>query len=398
MCKRILSIVLTLIMVTAIPFYSVMVSADTTADNYKNKIAALQEKEEQYQAELEKTKNKIEEKKEYSENLTGQINVLNEQIREAQSEITRVSASIAEKQAIIDKANAKIENQMNALKKRIRIIYMSGETSNLEIILGAKDFSDFLDKRELISTLSDYDEKLIAEIQVELDKVADEKAALVVEKESMEASKAIIDSKQAKLQKLLDENEEILASLYDDQNNAEAMIANANKQEAEIQSKLNAYYASLNTPPVQNNTAINVSPSGFAWPVPGFYYVISTFGEDRGYSHAGVDITGGGIMGATTVAAYGGTVIASNNSCSHNWGKNGSCGCGGGYGNYVLISHGNGKTTMYAHLSSATVSTGAVVSRGQTIGYIGSTGWSTGAHLHYECRYNGAVYNPMSEY
>jgi murein DD-endopeptidase MepM/ murein hydrolase activator NlpD len=142
----------------------------------------------------------------------------------------------------------------------------------------------------------------------------------------------------------------------------------------------------------------NPASSGFAWPVPGHYYVISSFAEDRGYSHKGVDITGGGIMGATCVAALGGTVVTSNNTCSHNWGKSGSCGCGGGYGNYVLIDHGNGKTTLYAHLSSATVSTGSQVGKGQTIGYIGSTGWSTGAHLHYECRYNGAIYDPMSEY
>ena len=103
-------------------------------------------------------------------------------------------------------------------------------------------------------------------------------------------------------------------------------------------------------------------------------------------------------MGATVVAADGGTVIESNNTCTHNWGKNGSCGCGGGYGNYVIIDHGNGKTTIYGHLSSASVSSGQTVSRGETIGYVGSTGWSTGAHLHFETRSGGVAYNPMSEF
>lgn len=401
MNKRILSVILTLLILIFIPISAPMVSADNTVDSYKKKIQDLQDKEAKYQAELEKTQDKIKDKKKYSKTLVGQIEVLNAQISESQDEISKLSSSIAEKQEKIDEANAKIETQMEALKKRIRTIYMAGETSDLEIILGAKDFSDFLDKRELVQTLSEYDQRLISEIQVELDKVSSEKDALVTEREALQSSKSILDEKQGKLQSLLDENEAILASLYDDENNAEAMIANANKQEAEIQSKLDAYYASQNSSTNTgggSGTAVNVSPSGFAWPVPGYYYVISTFGEDRGYSHSGVDITGGGIMGATTVAAYGGTVIASNNSCSHNWGKNGSCGCGGGYGNYVLIDHGNGKTTMYAHLSSTTVYTGAQVSKGQTIGYIGSTGWSTGAHLHYECRMNGAVYNPMSEY
>ena len=103
-------------------------------------------------------------------------------------------------------------------------------------------------------------------------------------------------------------------------------------------------------------------------------------------------------MGTTIVAAESGTVIASNNSCPHNWGKNGSCGCGGGYGNYVFIDHGNGKLTIYGHLTNAIVSTGQTVSKGQTIGYAGSTGNSTGPHLHFECQYYGVKYDPMSEY
>ena len=81
-----------------------------------------------------------------------------------------------------------------------------------------------------------------------------------------------------------------------------------------------------------------------------------------------------------------------------NAGKSYSCGCGGGYGNYVMISHAEGKMTVYGHLTSLTVSTGQTVSRGQVIGYVGSTGNSTGPHLHYECRLNGVRYNPMSEY
>jgi len=379
-----------------------MVSADTESD-YKQQIADLQDKEAQYQAELERTQDKIDEKQAYSDSLVGQIEVLNKQISASQAEISKLSASIYEKQQEIQEAQAKIDKQMDALKKRIRTIYMAGETNDLEIILGAKDFSDFLDKRQLVSTLAEYDENLISGIQSELDVIAEEKAELEVEREDLQDSKAILDEKQAKLQSLLDENEEILASLYDDKDDAEKLIANAQAQEDEVQSKLNAYYESLRAQ--QNNDTgsngggyINPSASGFAWPVPGFYYVISTFNEDRGYSHKGIDITGGGIMGATCVAALGGTVVTANNTCSHNWGKSGSCGCGGGYGNYVLIDHGNGKTTLYAHLSSTTVYSGQTVSKGQTIGYIGSTGSSTGAHLHYECRYNGAIYDPMSEY
>ena len=411
MYKKILSVLLVLILACA-PFVTPVISADTKADKYKQKIRDLQAKEEEYQAQLESTKNKIKNKKAYSDSLVSQIEVLNDEISTFHEQISALEDDIAEKQSKINSAKAKIKKQMDALKKRIRTIYMAGDASNLEIILGAKDFSDFLDKMELVKTLSAYDKDLIDKIQVELDKVTAEKAELVSSKKALEKTKSTLESKQNKLTDLLNENEAILSELYSDRDDAKAMLSYANSQEAEVQGKLDAYYKSLESQrqtqaaqqetPSDNsggsdNSAV-ISSSGFTWPVPGFYYVISPYGEDRGYSHKGIDITGGGIMGATVVAAAGGTVIASNNTCTHNWGKSGSCGCGGGYGNYVMIAHANGKTTTYGHLSSASVSLGMTVSKGQTIGYVGSTGWSTGAHLHFETRIDGSPYNPMNEY
>ena len=103
-------------------------------------------------------------------------------------------------------------------------------------------------------------------------------------------------------------------------------------------------------------------------------------------------------MWSNVLASASGTVVIASNTCSHNYGKYYSCGCGGGYGNYVWIDHGNGKATVYAHLSDLTVSEGDYVSAGQLIGYVGSTGHSTGPHLHYETRYYGERYNPMTEF
>ena len=99
-------------------------------------------------------------------------------------------------------------------------------------------------------------------------------------------------------------------------------------------------------------------------------------------------------MGGAAVAAQSGTVITANNSCSHNYAKTSSCGCGGGYGNYVVISHDGTYSTLYGHLQSVSVNVGDYVSQGQVIGYIGSTGWSTGAHLHFEVRMNGVPQDP----
>lgn len=423
MYKKIISVLLVLIM-ACMPFVMPVASADTKADEYKKKISELKQKEKQYQQQLNSTKSKIKDKKKYSDSLVGQIDVLSTEIGTYHEQISKLEADIAEKQKKINAAKKKIERQMNSLKKRIRTIYMAGDANDLEIILGAKDFTDFLDKMELIKILSAYDKELIDQIQKQLDTVTGEKQELEANKKEVEDAQAALEKKQAKLTTLLKENEEILSALYNDESDAQRLLNNAAAAESEVQGQLSAYYKKLEaqrkaaaarqqqaTQPANTSNPTNSNPtstsggrntvissSGFTWPVPGYYYVISPYGENRGYSHKGIDITGGGIMGATVVAAGGGTVIASNNSCTHNWGKSGSCGCGGGYGNYVLIAHANGKSTLYGHLTKTAVSTGATVSKGQTIGYVGTTGWSTGAHLHFETRSNGATYNPMSEY
>ena len=137
------------------------------------------------------------------------------------------------------------------------------------------------------------------------------------------------------------------------------------------------------------------SPSGFIWPTPGYYYISSGFGARWGTTHKGIDIGDAGIMGASVCASKSGTVTYVYNSCTHNYAKTSSCGCGGGYGNYIIIQHDGTYSTLYGHLTSASVSVGDYVQQGQVIGTVGSTGWSTGAHLHFEVRVNGKQQDPL---
>ena len=130
------------------------------------------------------------------------------------------------------------------------------------------------------------------------------------------------------------------------------------------------------------------------WPVPGKYGISSYMGWRWGSFHKGIDIWAYGIRGSNVVASAGGTVIVANNSCTHDWPKDGSCGCGGGYGNYVIIDHGNGYWTLYGHMQYTVVSVGDYVSQGQKIGVVGTTGWSTGDHCHFEVRQNGNPVDP----
>ncbi|MBE6875723.1 MAG: hypothetical protein E7496_03210 [Ruminococcus sp.] len=139
-------------------------------------------------------------------------------------------------------------------------------------------------------------------------------------------------------------------------------------------------------------TVPDYDDTAFGWPCPGYYYISSGFGTRWGTTHKGIDIAQN--AGADAVASRPGKVIKINTSCTHNYGKSSNC-CGNGYGNYVLIDHEDGTySTMYAHLQSVIVSVGDYVEKGQTVGYVGTTGWSTGYHLHFEIRKDGVAVNP----
>ena len=136
----------------------------------------------------------------------------------------------------------------------------------------------------------------------------------------------------------------------------------------------------------------------FQWPVPGFRRTSPWMSNDSVHKgdHKGIDLGQWGINNKEILCAASGTVSKVVNYCTHNYGKSGSCGCGGGYGNYVLISHDGTYSTIYAHMTSAWVSVGQYVNQGDAIGSIGCTGHSTGAHLHFEIRVNGVAQNPLN--
>lgn len=388
-------------------------------DALENRRQELQAQSDKYQQILEKTKENIADQEEYVNALVSKVQVLDDKIELSHQSINELNGKIQDKQTAIDNANKSIENQMNTLRNRLRNIYMAGNTTDLEIIFGAKSFSDFLDKMELVEALSDYDNNLINSIQGDLENISKEKAELEKDMDSLEAEEASLESDQKELNKILEENKELLAGLYKTSDQATSEIQNGALESDDIEKAISNYYAEKarleaeRAEQERNNNSnsggsssgtihgdLDISPSGFVWPCPGYYYLTSEWNEDRGsYNHGAIDIADSGIMGADVVAAKEGVVIDSYNGCYHNWGKEyGSCGCGGGYGNYVMIAHDGGKMTVYGHLSTTMVYTGQHVYQGQVIGYVGSTGHSTGAHLHFETRLNGVKYNPMTEF
>ena len=429
--KRILCAMLCVCMISIPMAIPTTVSAEDSISDLEQQLQQLEQENQKYQKILDDTKSDIAEKEEYKSALVSKVQVLDEKIAVTREKISSLNDDIKEKQAAYDKGLSEVEDQFDALANRLRILYMSGNATDLEIIFGAKDFSDLIDKMELVKSLANSDKELISEIQTKLNELSTKKEALEADKKDLETQQASLKSDQDEFNKLISDNDEILKNLYASNSEAQNSLESAALQSDEIEAKISQYYAaqkaaaeraaqasqsssgsssssssssssgssSSGSSSSGSSSVIVPSGSGFAWPTPGFVSLSSEWFEDREvYNHGGIDIAGAGIMGTPVVAAADGTVVATNSSCTHNWGKSYSCGCGGGYGNYVMISHAGGKMTVYGHLTSLTVSSGQSVSRGQVIGYVGSTGNSTGPHLHYECRLNGVRYNPMSEY
>nr|WP_316623739.1 peptidoglycan DD-metalloendopeptidase family protein [uncultured Ruminococcus sp.] len=430
--KKILSAVLAaVIMISG----AVSVSAATISE-LEARQAELESKKAEYQKQLDKSNAAVAEQQSEVDAIVGQVQTVSEEIVLCNEKIDLLDKNIAEKQKQIDVANAEIEKNMNVLRQRIKTIYISGDVSSLEIILGAKDFSDFLDKLQLVEYVSNHDEALISEVKDQLETISEEKASLEADKDAQEGERNKLKDRQDELNTLLEENKEVLAGLQGEANEAQINLTLSDEELSGLSAEIQEYYraqrealaaqqaaaaaaaasqssgssssssgsssssssssgSSGGSAAVDNSAASYVDAGGgWVWPTPGYHYLTSEYGEGRSYeTHNAVDI--GAPAGAPIYAANSGTVVSSCSTCTHysDW-----CSCGGGFGNYIWILHDNGYETIYGHMSSTVASTGQYVSAGQLIGYVGSTGWSTGPHLHFELRINGVKSNPMNLY
>ncbi len=402
------------------------------------KIAALEEKigglegeknyEKQQQAYLEEQIDIIQEN----------INLLNAELEAIKADITATETNITNLDADIVNQQTAIEENIELFKKRLCTMYMSSNDTSASIVLGSSSFYDMMSRVHMINRIAEYDDKLIDELVTKIESLEQSKADLEREKlnlsmkleeqnkrkEEKDAEIAVLNEKmqytqteidrlareQAELERdkadveaeqaaLAAEEEAWYAEIKRQQEEAQRLWEEEQKrlqQQQQQQQNNNAGGSTSSAPSGPTYVPVTPSQSGFAWPAPGFSYISSYYGPRWGRNHNGIDVGDGGIMGGTCVASQSGTVIGVVNCCTHNFAKNYSCGCGGGYGNYVLISHDGTYTTIYAHMTSAWVSVGDYVQQGQAIGSIGCTGHSTGAHLHFEIRVNGVAQNPLN--
>ncbi len=378
----------------------------------------LEQENEQFQQELDETNAELREKQLYSRELQKQISELTGKISEGNKKIKELNAEISEKQALIDERLKAVEERLNKLRSRLRSIYMAGDVSSLEIILQAKDFSDFVDKMEMVKNISRYDDQLISALQGEMEVISADQKKLKENKEQVEAEKKALEANKQEVSRLSEENEAIILELMKARTDKQAEIRANEEKQAELERALEQYQKELaeeqRLERVRKAQALReqrmrervargenvIDRDGhYVWPCPGFTYLTSTFDEWRGVrNHGAIDIAGPGIYGTPVLACWDGIVIETNKTCTHDYGKETSCGCGGGFGNYVMLDNGDDHISIYAHLCAVEVFPGEEVEAGQVIGYVGTTGYSTGPHLHFELRYNGERYDPLTEY
>ncbi len=400
MHKKILKSV-SLVMAVVLVFTATFIidAGAASKSELQNEISKLEQESKKLEAEIKKYQGKINEQQSLKNAIERKMANVQSQIDVCNRQIDSINEKIAENKAEIKENNKQIEADKLAFKKRLRAIYMSNPGSNVQILLGADDFSDFLQLSQLTASVSARDKKMIKELVAEIKKLEEKQEANKKLLEEQVDIKKTIDAKKAELAKEEGAIQSVINSIRKDQNEVKNENAEVEKELKQMQSELNAI---LNA---SGNGAGNLVYDGgsFLWPTPTVSRISSYYGWRWGRMHNGIDIANGNCWGDKIIAIADGVVTTYSNSCTHNYAKKPvrNC-CGSGYGNYVTINHGtrNGKTYVayYAHMSKITVKLGQKVKKGQTIGYIGSTGRSTGAHLHFGIAVNGAWANPMSYY
>ena len=371
------------------------VSAASKEQEIRNEISKLQQQQKEQQQKINALKKDASKQKELKTAIEQKMALVAKEIAACNSQISEINSKISANKAEIERKNTEIENSKTAFKKRLRAIYMSNTGSQVQVLLGADDFSQFLELSQLTASVSARDKKMIEEIVAAV-KVLEEKQKennkLLEEQMTVKKS---ITQKQQELKNQIAEIQSVISQLDSYTKSAQSDKDNTTAALRAKQNELNSI--------VSGGAGGKVIYDGgpFLWPTT-FTKISSSFGYRWGTNHNGVDISNG-TYGAPIYAIADGVVYIVRTGCPHNYPKQYSCGCGGGYGNYVAIDHGRGSDgnsykAYYAHMTSVAVSNGAHVKRGQVIGYVGCTGHSTGPHLHFGILLNNSWVNPMRFY
>ena len=394
------------LLLSALPVYG----ENQQIQDSKQKIEENKEKLSAVESEKQKVEEKLQELSALKSDAAAYIQKLDGELADLQGQIDSLGTQMTEKNAEIEAtkvqladAKAREEEQYASMKLRIKYMYENGDTNFLDLLFEAESLSDMLNRAEYIQKVSEYDRQKLDEFVAVRNEIEETELRLTEEyneldrmKQETEAKQSSVEALQADKQKELesynakiqDANADIaqmqseIAGIQEairaEENQIAAIEAEIRRQEEEARKKAEAQGQSYETK--------NLGSISFIWPCPASGRITSAFGgrssptEGASSNHQGIDI--GAPTGSSILAAASGNVVIATYSASA--------------GNYVMINHGGGVYTVYMHMNSIGVSVGQSVSQGQQIGTVGSTGYSTGPHLHFGIRSNGTYVNPTA--
>lgn len=361
------------------PAYGEKTEAELEAERLRaQQMAELEQRQKEQEAKLKELEKQIAEAKAKKEDVMGTKTLLDQrnqllwdQINDTQSQIDEAAAQIV--------AYEELEKEQYELFcRQVRSEEERGSLSYLSVLFKATSIGDLLSRVEFVNEVAEYNKSVIAALRETRQNIADEKAA-------MEEQEKLLGEQQDELQVKLDETTALMEEYAADQKALEEIYAAEEKAGEAIAAEIDRLIAESEVVP---------SNEGYIWPVNTSKKISSPIGSrvaPGGFgstNHKGVDICNVGFTSNVFAVKSGKVILASKALQGSYYG-------GSGYGNYVVIDHGGGVTTLYAHLSYVKVSEGEMVSQGTVLGVTGSTGASTGPHLHYEVRINGVYQNPL---
>ena len=382
-----------------------------SSSEIKQQINELKEQKEEIQAQIKDVQSQYDANSDEITDLVAQkdaidqeIGLLHEQVNNINEQLAAYSQLIADKQDELDAAKYHLAELNEKNKERIRAMEEEGKLSYWSIIFKANDFSDLLDRINMIQEINASDQRRLEEMSIAAEKVASAQEELESEKAELETARDELDSTEVELEEKRAQADELLTELIAKGKEFQALIdeseelqdelmqeiAQAEKdlKEAEYKEWLATYVPPTTRPSGTDTTPSTQAPSSSGWISPlSSYTLTSPFGmrihpiQKVWKMHNGVDMSAP--QGTPIYAAKSGKVTTTSYQA-------------GGAGYYVSINHGDGFSSVYMHMTHYIVSPGQYVSAGQVIGYVGSTGGSTGPHLHFGISYNGTYVNPMN--
>lgn len=375
-------------------FSSYATSADI--ESAKKKVSALEEEKKKMEGTLKQLEGLKSDAAAYVKQLDASMDSLEQEIDSLENRMEEKQGEISEAKIQLEEAKKEEARQYADMKLRIRYMYENGNTGFLDAIAQAGSISELLGRAEYVSQIAEYDRKMLVKFGEIRSQVADKEAQLEKEHEALAELMESTKAKQDSVKQLLTTKQTELASYNAkidsaqdalDQYEADIKAQEAEMKKIEAEMKRREEEARKKAEAEgKKYTVSNLGNISFKWPCPSSSRVTSGFGdresptEGASSNHKGIDIGAG--TGAAIVAAADGEVVIATYSYSA--------------GNYIMIDHGGGVSTVYMHCSQLLVSKGAKVTKGQTIAKVGSTGYSTGPHLHFGIRSGGSYVNPRN--